>query len=125
MSNFEFKVDDRVIVSNPGQLYDTFWSMRRAWNFDCGDNDLGSFTADRGDEGVVVNRGYHYTHGNIIYGVRLDNGTEIIIGHDGITKAPEDQLKALIDKLSTQSDVFSIGTIREAANEIRKQYPNL
>lgn len=125
MNNFKFHVDDRVIISNYGQLYDTFWPMRKAWNFDCGDNDLGSFNAENGDMGTVVRRGYHYDSGKQIYGVRIDNGDQIIIGHDGLTKAPEDQLEALIDKLSKQSDVFSIGTIREAAKEIRKQYPNL
>lgn len=125
MNNFEFDVDDRVIISNSGKLYDTFWPMRKAWNFDCGDNDLGSFNAENGDMGTIVRRGYHYTFGHQIYGVQMDNGEQIIIHEDGITKAPEDQLEALIDKLSKQSDVFSIGTIREAAKEIRKQYPNL
>lgn len=125
MNNFEFHVDDRVIISNSGKLYDTFWPMRKAWDFDCGDNDLGSFNAENGDMGTIVRRGYHYTFGHRIYGVQMDNGEQIIIHEDGITKAPEDQLEALIDRLSKQSDVFSIVTIREAAKEIRKQYPNL
>ena len=125
MNNFEFDVDDRVIISNSGKLYDTFWPMRKAWNFDCGDNDLGSFAAENGDMGTIVRCGYHYTFGHRIYGVQMDNGEQIIIHEDGITKAPEDQLEALIDELSKQSDVFSIGTIREAAKKIRKQYPNL
>ena len=125
MNNFEFDVDDRVIISSSGKLYDTFWPMRKAWDFDCGDNDMGSFTANKNDMGVVVKRGYHYTFGHRIYGIELDNGVQIIISEDGITPAPKDQLELLIDKLSKQSDVFSIGTIRETANEIRKYYPNL
>ena len=55
----------------------------------------------------------------------MDNGDQIIIGHDGVAKAPIDQLDLLIDRLSIQSDVFSIDAIREAADIIRKQYPNL
>jgi len=120
-----FNVNDRVIISNSGKLYDTFWPMRKAWNFDCGDNDLGSFSAENGDVGVIVKRGYHYDSGKEIYGVRMDNGDEIIIGHDGVDKAPIDQLDLLIDRLSMQSYVFSIDAIREAADIIRKQYPNL
>ena len=120
-----FKVNDRVIISNSGKIYDTFWTMRKAWGFDCGDNDLGSFTAQPGDMGTIVKFGYHYDSGKEIYGVRMDNGDQIIIGHDGVAKAPIDQLDLLIDRLSIQSDVFSIDAIREAADIIRKQYPNL
>jgi len=125
MKDFEFRVDDRVVITDPGKLYDTFWPMRKAWGFDCGDNGLGSFTAEKNDMGTIVHCGYHYTFGNPIYGVELDNGEQIIIGADGISPAPEDQLEALIDTLSTQSDVFSIETIRETARQIRNQYPNL
>ena len=125
MNDFQFQVDDRVMISNSGLLYDTFWPMRKAWDFDCSDNDLGSFVAEKDDMGVIVRRGYHYTSGHRIYGVRMDNGVEIIIGHDGVVKAPKDQLDLLIDRLGIQSDVFSIDTIREAANKIRNQYPNL
>ena len=120
-----FEVNDRVIISNSGKLYDTFWPMRKAWDFDCGDNGLGSFAAQPGDMGTIVKRGYHYDSGKEIYGVRMDNGDQIIIGHDGVAKAPIDQLDLLIDRLSIQSDVFSIDAIREAADIIRKQYPNL
>ena len=54
-----------------------------------------------------------------------DAETQIIISESGIMKAPDDQLEALIDRLSKQSDVFSIDTIREEANKIRNQYPTL
>ena len=127
MSKFKFSVGDRVIISNDGQIYDTFWPMRKAWDFDCGDNDLGSFVARNNDMGTIVRHGYHYTSGVQIYGLQMDDAaeTQIIISESGIMKAPDDQLEALIDRLSKQSDVFSIDTIREEANKIRNQYPTL